>query len=319
VVTLWHKIINRAQELHRGDRRFGSTGMGVGATFIYARSHPNTTLTAWDLVDHRRLSEKVDALYDYVQEKLQPLAELPKVAQYLNEESAWLDPKRVMDALVKVGQRLAPCILNAEAAEAYLEQCLLSGNTVLEGAQGTLLDYQVGTVPHITQSTTRCCAAAQLLQPYAQQIGITYIGISRPYAHRHGAGPLPTEDSTLEPYLRDRHNLENRWQGGLRVGWFDAELAAYAKQVNPELNYLVITNLDRLATCPSIAIGTRYANQRRSPELLTDFLFRATPIYESVGLKDVTARVQAAYETPLLAVSAGEENAWTEMIKLDAV
>ncbi|MEO0828710.1 MAG: adenylosuccinate synthetase [Cyanobacteria bacterium J06639_16] len=147
VVTLWHKIINRAQELHRGDRRFGSTGMGVGATFIYARSHPNTTLTAWNLVDHRRLSEKVDALYDYVHKRLQPLSESPEVAQYLNEESAWLDPQRVIDALMKIGQRLAPCTLNAEAAETYLEQCLLSGNTVLEGAQGTLLDYQVGTVP----------------------------------------------------------------------------------------------------------------------------------------------------------------------------
>lgn len=316
VVTLWHKIINRAQEMHRGKQRVGSTGMGVGATLIYQRQHPALTIMAWDMVEPSSLAQKVDALYQYMEQHLQTLADMPAVTRYLEEQAAWLQPQRLMNALTQVGQKLAPCILSASVAESYLESILLASPVLLEGAQGTLLDYAVGTIPHVTQSTPRCCAAAQLLAPYQQQIDVTYIGISRPYTHRHGAGPLPTEFPDLEPYLRDRHNLENRWQGGFRVGWFDAFLADYAQQVNPELDYLVITNLDRLANCPTVFMSSRYRDERSSQESLTDFLWRAEPVYETVPLKDVTAYVESAYSTPLLAVSAGEENQWTTVRKL---
>jgi adenylosuccinate synthase len=274
-------------------------------------------MRAWDMVDPQALPAKVEALYHYTQEILSQIAGSPGVEDFLATQRTWLDPRRITEKLIEVGQRLAPCILPAEVAEAHLRQCLGTGHVVLEGAQGTLLDVEVGTAPHVTQSITRCSAATQLLQPYLSQVKTTYIGISRPYAHRHGAGPLPTETPELEPYLRDRHNLENPWQGGLRVGWFDTFLARYARQVNPELDYLVLTNLDRLAACQSLSISPGYTTDRHPQETLTNYLFRAQPVYETVALKEVPAKVAAAYQTPLLAISAGEENAWTEVRPLD--
>ena len=59
----------------------------------------------------------------------------------------------------------------------------------------------------------------------------TRIGITRAYATRHGAGPLPTEDANLTRILPDASNSFGAWQRGFRVGWLDLVLLKYALEV----------------------------------------------------------------------------------------
>lgn len=96
---------------------------------------------------------------------------------------------------------------------------LLQANAVIfEGAQGALLDPQLGFAPHITKTCTTPNNAQLLLQ----RAGIDdaeIIGVTRCYMTRHGCGPFPTECTGLEMYVPEEHNQTNVWQGSMRVGW----------------------------------------------------------------------------------------------------
>lgn len=314
VVTIWHKILNRAREISRGDQRLGTVGIGVGETFDYLREYPDLVITAGDLVHTRYLPDKIDALYQHTVQTLQNLPESTELSQYVAQQEKIMNPDTVTNALTKVGRKLAPCLIWEHQLNDFLERVFSSEVTVLEGAQGTLLDHERGTKPYVTKACTRCSEATRLLRPYLGGLEVMYIGVSRPYAHRHGPGPLPTEERSLGSVLNDRHNVENQWQGKFRVGWFDVVLAAYSRELNPELDHIVITNLDRLSSIKTLKICKAYKNQQRPTEALSEFLFRACPVYENVAsLDDLISKIQEAYQAPILAVSAGEENAWTQM------
>lgn len=312
VVTIWHKILNRAGEISRGDQRLGTVGLGVGETFKYLRSYPDLTITAGDLVRAERLSEKVEALYEYIVQALQKLPGSAELSQYMARQADAMNPDIVARALARVGKKLAHCIIWEHQVDEFLEKAL-SSVTVLEGAQGTLLDYELGTKPYVTSSCTRCCEATRLLGPYLRGLDVSYIGVSRPYAHRHGPGPLPTEEAGLESVLCDQHNVESQWQGKFRVGWFDGVLATYARELNPELDYVVVTNLDRLSSMKTLKLCIDYEGQRVPSETFTEFLFRARPVYERMaGVDDLISRIEEVYRAPILAISAGEEGGWTQ-------
>ncbi len=313
IVTPWHKLINRAREISRGQRRLGSVGIGVGETFHYQRQFPEQVITAGDLIRPQQLAEKAHRLHRYTIETLQSLPDSAELAQFLSQHTPTFQPTGLIQRLAEVGQTLAPCLLGSAQGDDFLGHTLTSETTILEGAQGTLLDYHFGTRPYVTKTGTRCAEATKLLDPFSHTLAVTYLGVSRPYLHRHGPGPLPTEAPHLLPHLADRHNGPNQWQGPFRVGWFDAVLAGTARDLNPELDYVVVTNLDRLTILPRLKYCTRYASPPAPTETWTDYLFRASPVYETMTHQAVIPILEAAYRAPILAVSAGEENAWTEL------
>ncbi|MEM7345694.1 MAG: adenylosuccinate synthetase [Chloroflexota bacterium] len=311
VVTVWHKVLNRAREISRGKQRLGSVGIGVGETFHYLRHYPQAAITVGDLVRTQQLPQKIAILYQYVTDILGDLKKNNDLTQFLIKQKPLFNSTDITNLLIQVGQELSHCILWEDERQTFLKEALFSETTILEGAQGALLDYEQGTAPYVTKSKTVCSEATKLLSPYLQTLDVKYIGVSRPYMHRHGPGPLPTEAPQLAPILCDRHNSENEWQGSFRVGWFDTVLANYAKTINPELDYVVLTNMDRLSSIKSLKIGNGYDTGRRLSESFSEFLFRAQPVYEVVPNNNVLiSKVEDAYQTPILAISAGEENEW---------
>src|SRR6266516_2642538 len=101
------------------------------------------------------------------------------------------------------------------------------GCVVFEGAQGVLLDEWRGFHPYTTWSTTTFANAETLLAEAGQTA--TRLGVVRCYMTRHGPGPFPTEDPTLElPELYNRHGT---WQGAFRTGHLDAVALRYAVKV----------------------------------------------------------------------------------------
>ena len=132
------------------------------------------------------------------------------------------------------------------------------GTMIFEGAQGVLLDENYGFAPYTTWSTTTFANANTLVREHNYTGEVTRLGVVRAHATRHGAGTFPTEDRALTLALPDKHNPRNDWQQAFRVGYFDMVATGYAQDVIGKLDYLAVTNIDRLQGIPEWKICNAY-------------------------------------------------------------
>src|SRR6202022_4891757 len=98
--------------------------------------------------------------------------------------------QQVVDSNLELGERLKPLVADVTG---ILEQLSLDGRNVLfEGAQGAMLDVDLGTYPYVTSSTTTAggAGAGTGLGPRRLHEGL---GIVKAYATPVGGGPFPTE------------------------------------------------------------------------------------------------------------------------------
>ena len=161
------------------------------------------------------------------------------------------------------------------------------GDVVFEGAQGVLLDEWRGFHPHTTWSTCTFDNALELLR--GRDRDVTKLGVLRTYATRHGPGPFPTEDRSLDALLPEPHNATHTFQGAFRRGWFDAVLARYAVEACDGIDALALTHVDALSRIDRWRMATRYASIDRLPlaakhtlsSALTALLLSADPRYET--------------------------------------
>jgi adenylosuccinate synthase len=84
------------------------------------------------------------------------------------------------------------------------------------------------------------------------------VGVLRAHAHRHGAGPLVTEDAGPDARFADPRNPENRWQGRFRTGPLDLVALRYGLGLNDGADRLAVTSLDRLTGLPVLRLCTAY-------------------------------------------------------------
>jgi len=111
---------------------------------------------------------------------------------------------------------------------------------IFEGAQGILLDQDLGFFPHVTRSKTTACNALQLIKEFNLTDTVLINYVSRTYSTRHGDGPLNNEDLSDLLDLRDdviETNEFNEHQGSFRKTILDIDLLEYSiKMANLELN-----------------------------------------------------------------------------------
>lgn len=135
--------------------------------------------------------------------------------------------------------RLCPC-----TEDPLTERLYRPGTVIFEGAQGLLLDEWVGFHPHTTWSSLRPNALEELVRESGSKARVHHFGILRSYLTRHGLGPFPTEDPTLNG-LPEPHNPDAGWQGGFRRGHPDALLLDYAmRSLECPLDGLFLSHMD---------------------------------------------------------------------------
>lgn len=216
VTTPWDMAINQALEMARASKKHGSTGLGFGETI--ERMTQGVRLVAADLY-------------------------APGLANKLNKiRNHWLPARRAQLGLVPENTPLGAVLSGTEEVlDAFQRDCddfvstvtLLDGcdlsdgeALIFEGAQGLQLDMNIGQMPHVTRSRTGLANVIRI----AEETGIDHIQTSymtRCYATRHGAGPLPHEPTVSETLswliLNDSTNIPNPWQGSLRVAPLDLD------------------------------------------------------------------------------------------------
>lgn len=218
VTTPYDMMINQVAEEARGHGRHGSCGMGFGETIERNSADEFATVYA-DLADRNALKKKLHHIREkWLPQRLQAL----KIAALTDKWQERLNSEAVIDNFLKD----IALFLQATkpAAASFLRDT--RQRIVFEGAQGLLLAQDHQWFPHVTRSHTGIKNVLTLAEEAGlDSLNVTYI--TRAYATRHGAGPLPHELPHLPyPRIKDDTNVTNPWQGTLRFGWLDADILA---------------------------------------------------------------------------------------------
>lgn len=251
VITPFHQAANRLRELARGAARHGSCGVGIGETVRDALENPDDTIRARDLP---RGAAHVNGILARIAERLRASlgdAFLAPGAAAAQERAVWETPTlatRWLDATRPMHRCVGPDTSPPGAWD--------SGDIVLEGAQGVLLDERLGFHPHTTWSDCTSHAALSLLASLGWDGEVQRLGVLRSYLTRHGEGPFPTHDPALD-VLPEPHNASDGWQGCFRRGWPDLVLARYALAGSP-VDALAITHLDALRDFDTWKLATSW-------------------------------------------------------------
>lgn len=165
------------------------------------------------------------------------------------------------------------------------------GKVLVEGAQGTSLDIDLGTYPYATSSNTTIGGALSGLGIAHSKIG-DVVGIVKAYTTRVGSGPFPTElDNDTGALLRKRGDEFGSVTGRpRRCGWIDLEQIRHAVRING-ITKLWLTKLDILDTFGEIGMAIEYrrdGNRIKFSEALDD-LENVTPVIATMpGWKQET-------------------------------
>jgi adenylosuccinate synthase len=161
-------------------------------------------------------------------------------------------------------------------------------NILFEGAQGSLLDLDLGTYPFVSSGMS-CAAGAAIGGGIGPGAIDHVIGVFKAYSTRVGNGPFPTEFSTerdggLEDFIRETGREYGVTTGRpRRCGYLDLPALRYACRSN-SMDALVLTHLDVYDQVEEIRVCTAYSIDGGTSE---DFpasiaaLNRAQPVLKS--------------------------------------
>ncbi len=264
----WHLELDALSEKARGGDDIGTTKKGIGPT--YMDKSERIGIRMHDFVDPDRFASVIREVCEKKNRVITgvyggaPLSADDIIAEY----SAYAD-------------RLRPMVRDTTI---LTYDAIRKNQFVLfEGAQGTLLDLDMGTYPFVTSShpvAGGCCIGSGVGPTAIDSI----VGIFKSYTTRVGKGPFPTElfDETGD-YIRDKGFEFGTVTGRpRRTGWFDAVIARYAVRVNG-LTEMVINKIDPLCGLPKLKVCIGY---NFKGEIITDFpanfadLAYCEPIYE---------------------------------------
>ncbi|MGA3158323.1 MAG: adenylosuccinate synthase [Steroidobacteraceae bacterium] len=263
-----HVALDRAREHQRGANAIGTTGRGIGPA--YEDKVARRALRVADLFQRDRFAARLGEVLDFHNFVLQ---------RYFAQ--APVDFQRTLDESLAYAERLRPLVLDVTAALAKLRAD--GANVLFEGAQGAMLDVDVGTYPFVTSSNTTAGGAAT-----GTGIGpLSFdhvLGIVKAYTTRVGAGPFPTElfDTYGEHLSRVGHEFGSVTGRRRRCGWFDA-VALRRSVVHSSVTGLCITKLDVLDGLDTIQIcvGYRMGDAVLSePPMFADAFAEVEPVYE---------------------------------------
>ncbi len=243
IIMPYHILLDEMRESGGGEK-IGTTKRGIG--LAYADKALRVGIRFEDLVNEKRLKERLDAVFE---EKKNVLEKVFEVKMPFSKEDVFSDYK-------KFGEQLAGFL-----GDVSLDVCnALDGekNVLFEGAQGAFLDNDFGTYPFVTSSHPLASGA-----PVG--VGIPFnkinriVGVIKAYTSRVGEGPFPTELLGKEGNdLREKGQEFGTTTGRpRRVGWLDLAMLRTSHRLNG-FTELAITKLDILSEMKKIKVAVEY-------------------------------------------------------------
>jgi adenylosuccinate synthase len=292
VTMPYHRMIDIASEAARGNHKIGTTGRGIGPT--YMDKSDRIGIRIQDLLDADSFREQMIWTITQKNGVLEKLYNLPP-----------LDPEQVITEYLGYAERLRPHVVNT-SIEIY-DAVRHRRNILFEGAQGTLLDLDHGTYPYVTSSNPIAGGAC-----IGTGIGPTtidrVIGIAKAYTTRVGEGPFPTELADVNGDILGDRGAEFGTTTGRkrRCGWFDGVIGRYAVRING-MDCMAITKLDVLDEFDEIKVCVAYElNGHQTtdfPNSARDFA-KCLPVYKTLpGWKQNTSECRVLEDLPVAATN----------------
>jgi adenylosuccinate synthase len=317
LVFPYHKIIDALAEDARGERDIGTTRKGIGPA--YMDKIERSGLRVCDMLDTESFREKLEAQIDAKNRIIKGILGSPPV-----------DKAKTVADFLAYAERLRPYVRDTGV---MVDAAIKAGKNVLfEGAQGSMLDIDLGTYPYVTSShptsggfTTGVGIGAGAIREV--------VGVTKAYTTRVGKGPFVTElDNEIGARIRELGHEYGATTGRpRRCGWFDGVVVRYSARVNGTTG-LALTLLDVLGDFDEIKLCRDYA---RGGETLSDFpasldtLAACSPLYLTLpgwkcdisGCRDFDSLPEAARDyvkaveevtgVPVKIVSVGPEREQT--------
>ena len=292
VIMPYHIIQDRLEEEAKGTGAIGTTGQGVGPTYVDKIGRMG--IRVGDVLEMDTLAPKLEQALAFKNKLFSQVygAEKVKASDILakcEEWSGWMAP-------------------HVHPTEQLVQDMMAQGKKVLlEGAQGTLLDVDHGSYPFVTSSSPSIGGACTGLGLSPQSIA-GVLGVFKAYSTRVGSGPMPSEMHGDDgDYLREKAQEYGTTTGrARRVGWFDAVAGRYSVQVNG-FTGLVLTRLDILDGFSSVKICVGYRLDGRDLDRFpsnTSRLAQCEPVYEELpGWDTPTAGATSMEQLPGAAVA----------------
>ena len=253
LITPAHLALDAAQEKSRGKEMIGTTLRGIGPAYMDKSARRG--LRVGDMLDEEAFADKIKAHIEFTNKRLTNL--------YGAEA---LDPQKVATEYLEYARTLKPFIADTVG---LIHSALKGGEDVLaEGAQGTLLDLDLGTYPFVTSSHPTSSGALVGLGVGPKDVG-EVVGVTKVFQTRVGEGAMPTElEGDVAGMLRGTG--KNPWDEvgtttgrPRRVGWLDMVLLGYAVQVNG-FTQLALTKLDILSGINPLKICVGYTHGNKT-------------------------------------------------------
>lgn len=242
VVFPYHRHLDRLEELARGRDPIGTTSRGIGPA--YTDKVQRSGIRMGEFVVEALLEERLRAVVEAKARLLELFGEPP------------LEFQPLFDEYRRYADELRPCVGNAELA---VQEAVIAGkNVLMEGAQGTFLDLDLGTYPYVTSShpvAGGACVGTGIGPRDIHRV----LGVCKAYSTRVGSGPFPTEllDETGEQIRRQGNEFGTTTGRPRRCGWLDLAALRHSARVN-SMSGIVLTRLDVLQGVAGLRVATRY-------------------------------------------------------------
>ncbi|MDE4542956.1 adenylosuccinate synthase [Thermoanaerobacterium sp. R66] len=278
IVLPYHIKLDELEEVSKGENDIGTTKRGIGP--CYMDKSERIGIRACDLLDAEVFKEK---LMINVKKKNETFKKIYGASEMSFEE--------IYEEYIEYAKILKPYIVDTTS---LLYDLIKEGKKVLfEGAQGTLLDIDLGTYPYVTASHPISGGVT-----VGAGIGPTMIddvvGVVKAYTTRVGKGPFPTELLNEEgDLLREKgHEYGTTTGRPRRCGWLDIVIVNYAIRLSGIRSFALtkldtLTGLEKVKICVGYKLNGRIINT--FPASLKDLAI-CEPVYEELDgwTEDIT-------------------------------
>ncbi|GMQ60818.1 adenylosuccinate synthase [Vallitalea maricola] len=278
IVMPYHKTLDGIKEEYRGNSDIGTTKKGIGPCYMDKAERSGIRMCDYlnPEVFEARVRENVELKNSIIKN--------------VYNSDIQFDADEVLEEYRGYLKQLEPYFADTTV---IVYDAIKEGKKVLfEGAQGTLLDIDLGTYPYVTSShpvTGGVCVGAGVGPTLIDDC----IGVMKGYVTRVGKGPFPTElfDEMGEQIRNVGHEFGTTTGRPRRTGWFDAVIGKFAVRTSG-LTAIALNKIDVLANIDKVKICVAY---KKDGELVKEFpasledLAKCEPVYEEMdGWGDIT-------------------------------
>ena len=268
IILRTHVRIDQARERARGVDKIGTTGRGIGPA------------------DFEMKLREIMSYHNFI------------LTEYFKEEAEDIDA--ALEELKQMGEEILP--MAADVTDMLHDFRKRGENILFEGAQGSLLDIDLGTYPYVTSSNTT--AGGTATGSGFGPLFLDYVlGITKAYTTRVGSGPFPTElFDDMGNHLAVKGNEVGTTTGrARRCGWFDAVALRHAIQIN-SVSGICLTKLDVLDGLETVKVCVGYKTPNGEifrPPIGCDSYKDIEPVYEELpGWSESTVGLTSVDQLP---------------------